>query len=83
LAQTFAILFLLRAVMGLAEGPVQPMMQTLMVSASSERRRGVNMGLLQGSAPGLMGFVIAPPLLVAIAVRLGWSQPYPDSSWLC
>ena len=75
-AQSFAVLFLLRAVMGVAEGPVQPMMQTLMVAASSERRRGVNMGLLQGSAPGLMGFVLAPPLLVWVAERLGWRSAF-------
>lgn len=47
-----------------------------MVEASSPHRRGLNMGLLQGSAAGLLGAVIGPPLLVALAEALGWRHAF-------
>ncbi|MBF3117036.1 MFS transporter, partial [Pseudomonas aeruginosa] len=54
----FLSLLLFRGIMGLAEGPILPLSQSLMVEASSPHRRGLNMGLLQGSAAGLLGAVI-------------------------
>jgi len=72
----FASLLLIRAVMGVAEGPVLPLAQTLMASASSDTRRGLNMGLLQGSAAGLFGSVLAPPIIVAVSGALGWRAAF-------
>jgi predicted MFS family arabinose efflux permease len=72
LATTFLGLLLARAVMGLAEGPVLPLSQTLMGFASSESRRGFNMGFVQASAGGLLGAVLAPLVVVPLATHYGW-----------
>lgn len=72
----FVSLLLFRACMGLTEGPVLPLSQTMMAQASSPHRRGLNMGLLQGSSAGLMGAVIAPPVMVALAENFGWRTAF-------
>lgn len=72
----FLSLLLFRGIMGLAEGPILPLSQSLMVEASSPHRRGLNMGLLQGSAAGLLGAVIGPPVLVALAEHFGWRHAF-------
>ncbi|KUM84179.1 MFS transporter [Streptomyces pseudovenezuelae] len=61
-----------RALMGVAEGAVLPLAQSLMVEASREGRRGLNMGLLQGSSAGLMGGIVAPLAVVWLAELHGW-----------
>lgn len=68
----FLSLLAIRALMGIAEGPVLPLSQALMATASAQSRRGLNMGLLQGSAAGLFGSVLAPPIVVTIADMWGW-----------
>ncbi|MCE4052533.1 MFS transporter [Pseudomonas sp. Au-Pse12] len=72
----FLSLLLFRAIMGLAEGPILPLSQSLMVEASSPHRRGLNMGLLQGSAAGLLGAVIGPPVLIGLAEAYGWRHAF-------
>ena len=72
LGTTFVGLLVARAVMGLAEGPVLPISQTLMGFASSESRRGFNMGFVQASAGGLLGAVLAPMVVVPLATHYGW-----------
>ncbi|MGA4636468.1 MFS transporter [Pseudomonas solani] len=72
----FLSLLLFRGVMGLAEGPILPLSQSLMVEASSPHRRGLNMGLLQGSAAGLLGAVIGPPVLIGLAEAFGWRHAF-------
>ncbi|MFE6775073.1 MFS transporter [Streptomyces sp. NPDC057702] len=68
----FVGLFAARALMGVAEGAVLPLSQSLMVEASQEHRRGLNMGLLQGSAAGLLGGIAAPLVVVWVAEQFGW-----------
>ena len=72
----FISLLLIRGLMGAAEGPVLPVAQALMAGASSAERRGLNMGLLQGSAAGLFGSILAPPIIVAIAEAHGWRAAF-------
>jgi MFS family permease len=76
LVSGFLSLLLFRAIMGLAEGPILPLSQSMMVEASSPHRRGLNMGLLQGSAAGLFGAVIGPPVLIALAEAYGWRHAF-------
>ncbi len=76
LVSGFLSLLLFRGIMGLAEGPILPLSQSLMVEASSPHRRGLNMGLLQGSAAGLLGAVIGPPVLIALAEAYGWRHAF-------
>ncbi|OXI31158.1 MFS transporter [Burkholderia sp. AU16741] len=72
----FASLIAFRALMGIAEGPVLPLSQSLMVESSTPSRRGLNMGLLQGSAAGLLGAMIGPPVVIGIATAYGWRQAF-------
>ncbi|MFH8989777.1 MFS transporter [Streptomyces sp. NPDC017940] len=72
----FAGLLIARALMGLAEGAVLPLAQSLMVEASREHRRGLNMGLLQGSSAGLLGGIVAPLVVVWIAEHHSWRTAF-------
>ncbi|WP_067456196.1 MFS transporter [Actinomadura macra] len=72
----FVGLLAARALMGTAEGAVLPMSQSLMVEASRESRRGLNMGLLQGSSAGLLGGIVAPVLVVWLADTFGWRTAF-------
>jgi len=67
----FVALLLFRGLMGIAEGPVLPISQSLLAEASTPSRRGLNMGIVNGSAPGLLGAVIGPPVLVWLATAFG------------
>ncbi|MFI0409894.1 MFS transporter [Actinomadura sp. 3N508] len=72
----FVGLLAARALMGTAEGAVLPMSQSLMVEASRESRRGLNMGLLQGSSAGLLGGIVAPVVVVWMADSFGWRTAF-------
>ncbi|MFI0373645.1 MFS transporter [Actinomadura sp. 1N219] len=72
----FVGLLAARALMGTAEGAVLPMSQSLMVEASRESRRGLNMGLLQGSSAGLLGGIVAPVVVVWLADNFGWRTAF-------
>lgn len=68
----FASMLATRLIMGIAEGPVLPMAQSLMVVESSVNRRGFNMGLLQSSAPGLFGALLGPIVIFHLSQAYGW-----------
>jgi MFS family permease len=72
----FASLLAFRALMGVAEGPVLPLSQSLMIESSTPNRRGLNMGLLQGSAAGLLGAMVGPPIVIGIATAHGWREAF-------
>lgn len=72
----FASLIAFRGLMGIAEGPVLPLSQSLMVESSTPSRRGLNMGLLQGSAAGLLGAMVGPPVVISIATAYGWREAF-------
>jgi len=75
LATTFAALLFARGLMGAAEGPVVTLSQAAVLADSSVQRRGFNMGLVQSST-ALLGSVVAPLLVVAIAQRMGWHYAF-------
>ncbi|MDX3776455.1 MFS transporter [Streptomyces europaeiscabiei] len=72
----FAALLVARALMGMAEGAVLPSAQSLMVEASQEHRRGLNMGLLQGSSAGLLGGILCPLVVVWVAEHYHWRTAF-------
>jgi len=76
LATGFLGLLAARALMGAAEGAVLPMAQSLMAEASRPSRRGLNMGLLQGSSAGLLGGIVAPIAVVWLAESVGWRTTF-------
>jgi MFS family permease len=73
---SFISLLIFRGMMGVAEGPVLPISQSLLAAASNPRRRGLNMGLVNASAPGLIGAIIAPPILIWLATDYGWRTAF-------
>lgn len=76
LVSGFLGLLLVRALMGVAEGAVLPMVQSLMIEASQPHRRGLNMGLAQVTSSGLLGGVVAPPVVVALGQAYGWRTAF-------
>ena len=72
LASSFFMLLAARLLMGVAEGPILPISQTLMAMNSTASRRGHNMGIMQNFGSNLLGSCIAPLLLVAIASHYHW-----------
>jgi MFS family permease len=72
LAASFLTLLLARLLMGLAEGPILPVSQSLVALESSDARRGHNMGVMQNFGSNLLGSFLAPLVLVALAGRYSW-----------
>jgi predicted MFS family arabinose efflux permease len=75
LAHSFHQLLLIRALMGVAEGPTWSIMTALIEESSSARRRGRNIGLVV-SAAALVGLAAAPVLTTQVASRWGWRSAF-------
>jgi predicted MFS family arabinose efflux permease len=71
LARNFHELLLIRALMGVAEGPCWSVMHAILEQSSHPSRRGRNVGAVV-SATALVGLTLAPILSTQIAVRFGW-----------
>lgn len=69
---SFLALLAVRAIMGLAEGPVLPIAQSIMAQESSPSRRGFNMGILQSVAGSVLAAILGPMITVALASAFGW-----------
>jgi predicted MFS family arabinose efflux permease len=75
-ASTFAMLLFTRMVMGVAEGGIMPLSQSLVASEVDPRHRGLAMGVAQGLGSSLMGSFVAPVMLVAFAKAFGWRHAF-------
>lgn len=72
LAMTFTALLAARFALGIAEGPMVPIGQTVIAEVSEPARRGVNMGFMQMvGAFGLAGF-LGPIVATQLAEGHGW-----------
>jgi MFS family permease len=72
LAATFGVLLAARFALGVAEGPMVPIGQTVIAETSQPERRGLNMGFMQMvGAFGLAGF-LGPIVATQIAADHGW-----------
>jgi MFS family permease len=69
-------LFVLRLLLGIAEGPFLPILQSVMVPASSPHRRGFNIGFLQNVAPFLLGQLASPIVLTQLATSFNWRTTF-------
>ena len=76
LSQTFAMLFVLRLLMGIVEGPLIPQTQSILAMESSERRRGFNLGFTMNTSNALFGSILAPILIVALATKFDWHTAF-------
>lgn len=75
MAHSFHQLLLIRALMGIAEGPTWSIMTALIEESSHPSRRGRNIGLVV-SAAALVGLAAAPVLTTQVASRWGWRSAF-------
>jgi predicted MFS family arabinose efflux permease len=75
LAHSFHQLLVIRALMGIAEGPTWSIMTALIEESSPAKRRGRNIGLVV-SAAALVGLSAAPVLTTQVASRWGWRSAF-------
>ncbi len=76
MASSFPILAASRFFMGLLEGGVMPICLAIMTVESSERRRGLNAGVVQNGFSNLIGNSLGPIALTAIALASGWRNAF-------
>jgi MFS family permease len=70
-AHSFEQLLLIRALMGVAEGPCWTVINAITEESSAPERRGRNVGIVV-SAAALIGLFVAPILTTQVAAHLGW-----------
>jgi predicted MFS family arabinose efflux permease len=75
LAHSFHQLLLIRALMGIAEGPTWSIITALIEESSHPSRRGRNIGMVV-SAAALVGLAAAPVLSTQVASRWGWRPAF-------
>ena len=76
LATSFLMLFGARLLMGLADGGIAPISQSMTALTVSPERRGLAMGVMQNFGSNLFGSFVAPVLLVWLAKSYGWHQAF-------
>jgi len=69
--RSFSQLFLVRTLMGIAEGPTWSTITATVEESSAPERRGRNVGVVV-SAAALVGLALAPVLTTQVAARVGW-----------
>jgi len=75
IARSFAQLFVVRSLMGLAEGPTWSTITATIEESSAPHRRGRNVGVVV-SAAALVGLTLAPILTTQIGNRWGWRTAF-------
>jgi MFS family permease len=76
LASSFLVLIGARMLMGLFEGPMNPVQQSFAAAEADPRFRGLSMGFVQNFGSNLIGSGIAPLLIGALAVSFGWRHAF-------
>ncbi|MFS0780175.1 MFS transporter [Bacillus sp. 1P06AnD] len=76
LIASFAMLFVLRLVMGVVEGPIIPITQSIIAIESSESRRGFNTGFTMNTGNAVFGSLLAPLVIVALANQFNWHTAF-------
>ncbi|MCL6626314.1 MAG: MFS transporter [Alicyclobacillus shizuokensis] len=76
LATGFVMLVMFRMIMGLLEGPFLPTGQSVLMAESSVSRRGFNLGFLQNFSSNVLGGMVGPIVIVALATAVGWRNTF-------
>ncbi len=76
IAASFAMMLGARLLMGVAEGGIMPISQSMIATEVEPRHRGLAMGVTQNFGSNLFGSFIAPVLLVAFANAFGWRHAF-------
>jgi MFS transporter, ACS family, hexuronate transporter len=75
-ATSFLMLLGARLLMGVAEGGIMPLSQSLIATEVAPRNRGLAMGVAQGLGSSLLGSFVAPVSLVAFTLAFGWRHAF-------
>ena len=78
-AQGFWSLFVIRCFVGIAEGPMLPLMASLVKDASADKRFGMNMGIVNCGV-GAIGTTTGAILVTQLAARFDWQMTFLLSS---
>lgn len=76
IAASFVAMLAARLLMGVAEGGVMPISQTLIAAEVKPEHRGLAQGVTQNFGSNLLGSFAAPVLLVAFALAYGWRHAF-------
>ncbi len=76
LATSFWTLFAARLVMGTVEGPFLPICLAILMAVTAQQRRGLNAGIIQNVFGSVLGTVLAPIVLVALADAYSWHAAF-------
>jgi MFS family permease len=76
LATGFLMLVGARLLMGATEGAVMPISHSLVAEEVSPEHRGLAMGVNQNLGSNFLGSTVAPILLTALAVAVGWRSSF-------
>ena len=76
IAASFAMMLGARLLMGVAEGGIMPVSQSMIATEVEPRHRGLAMGVTQNFGSNLFGSFFAPVLLVPFAAAFGWRHAF-------
>ncbi len=76
LAAGFVMLLAARCILGVTEGPLAPIGQSVVALESSEHRRGLNMGIMLNLGAALIGGGIGPIVSTQLAHAFGWRPAF-------
>jgi predicted MFS family arabinose efflux permease len=71
-AMSFTQLAAARVLMGLCEGALLTIAQTIVALTSSAEDRATNVGVVSGICPNILGILIAPLVVVPVSIHYGW-----------
>jgi predicted MFS family arabinose efflux permease len=75
-ASGFTWLLGARLLMGIAEGGIMPITQTLIAAEVPHERRGLAQGITQNFGANLLANTLGPLIIVWMAVRFGWRNAF-------
>jgi MFS transporter, ACS family, hexuronate transporter len=75
-ATGFVALMAARMLMGIAEGGIMPITQTLIAADVAPERRGLAHGIAQNVGANFLANFLGPIVVVAIAVAVGWRNAF-------
>lgn len=76
LTSMFATLLAARLLMGIFDGGVYQLPQSLVILETPTEWHGLNMGIVQSFGAALLGVVLAPLVLVRLAEAYGWQSAF-------
>jgi MFS transporter, ACS family, hexuronate transporter len=75
-ASSFIGLLAARLLMGMAEGGIMPITQTLIAAEVPHERRGLAQGITQNFGANLLANTLGPLIIVGMAIQFGWRNAF-------